>query len=146
MAQPYIIYGRPATGSVPIEAALLLIGVPHELKEPAHPENPGGLSAEEMHRINPMQQLPALVLPNGEVMTESAAILIHLADSHPEARLAPAPGDPRRAAFLRWMVFVSAQIYALVWARDDPMRLAADTEHAKLILARTAGGARSAGA
>jgi GST-like protein len=137
MPHPYIIYGRPATGSVPIEAALLLIGVPHELKAPAHPENPGGLSAEAMHRINPMQQLPALVLSNGEVMTESAAILIHLADSHPEARLAPAPGDPRRPAFLRWMVFVSAQIYALVWARDDPMRLAVDEEHAKVILART---------
>jgi GST-like protein len=138
MDHPYIIYGRPETGSVPIEAALLLLGVPHELKEPAHPDNPGGLSAEEMHRINPMQQLPALVLPNGEVMTESAAILIHLADSHPAARLAPAVGDPRRPAFLRWMVFVSAQIYGLVWVRDDPMRLAVDSAHAPVILARTA--------
>jgi glutathione S-transferase len=43
-----------------------------------------------------MQQVPVLVLPNGELMTESAAILIHLADSHPAARLSPTLDDPRR--------------------------------------------------
>jgi GST-like protein len=61
-----------------------------------------------------MQQVPVLALPNGELITESAAILIHLADSHPAARMSPALDDPRRPAFLRWMVYVSAQIYALV--------------------------------
>ena len=59
-------------------------------------------------------------------MTESAAILIHLADAHPEARLAPAVGDPRRAQYLRWMAYVSSSIYSLFWIKGDPMRIAAE--------------------
>lgn len=51
-------------------------------------------------------------------MTESAAILIHLADLHPRARLAPGLGDPRRAQYLRWMAYVSAAIYAFGWIMD----------------------------
>jgi GST-like protein len=73
--------------------------------------------------VNPMRQVPALILPSGEVMTESAAILIWLAESHPQAGLAPAAGAPERARFLRWMAYVSAQIYALYWLRDEPSRL-----------------------
>jgi GST-like protein len=138
MVRPYVVYGRRGTGSVPVEAALLLLGEPYELKQPASPENRGGLSAEDIARVNPMEQLPALILPNGELMTESAAILIHLADSHPASRLSPPTDDPRRPAFLRWMSFVSAQIYALVWVRDDPRRLAADEAHKAVILERTA--------
>lgn len=140
MNKPYVVYGKKGTGSVPVEATLLLLGEPYELIEPAPSENPkaGVITAQEMARVNPMRQLPALILPNGELMTESAAILIYLADSHPAARLSPASDDPRRPAFLRWMSFVSAQIYALYWVRDDPSRLAVDEAHKALILERTA--------
>jgi GST-like protein len=85
-----------------------------------------------------MRQVPALILPNGELMTESAAILVHLADTHPAAHLSPPADDPRRPAFLRWMVFVSAQIYALVWVRDDPGRLVDDEGLKAMIMQRTA--------
>jgi GST-like protein len=98
---------------------------------------PGDLSAEDMGRINPMQQVPALILPNGELMTESAAMLIYLADSHPASRLSPPADDPRRPAFLRWMAFVASQIYGLVWVRDDPGRLAVDKAHEPVIMERT---------
>jgi GST-like protein len=126
----YVVYGQKGTGSVPVEATLLLLDEPYEVIERGPSEDrPAG---------NPMQQVPVLALPNGELMTESAAILIHLADSHPAARMSPALDDPRRPAFLRWMVYVSAQIYALVWARDDPGRLADDEAHKAVILERTA--------
>jgi GST-like protein len=140
LSKPYVVYGQKGTGSVPVEATLLLLGEPYELRQPASWESPesGHLNAEAMARVNPMQQVPALVLPDGELMTESAAILIHLADSHPAARLAPAPDDPKRPAFLRWMIFVAAQIYGQVWARDDPTRLAADEAHKAVIRERTA--------
>jgi GST-like protein len=128
--KPYVVYGQKGTGSVPVEATLLLLGEPYEVIERGPSENrPAG---------NPMQQVPVLALPNGELMTESAAILIHLADSHPAARLSPALDDPRRPAFLRWMTYVSAQIYALMWVRDDPGRLAVDETHKPVILERTA--------
>ena len=133
MAASYVVYGRRGTGSVPVEATLLLLGEPYEVKEAGR-----DVTAEAIARVNPMEQLPALILPNGELMTESAAILIHLADSHPGSRLSPPIDDLQRPAFLRWMTFVSAQIYALVWARDDPRRLAADEGHKAVILERTA--------
>ena len=130
MAQPYVVYGQKGTGSVPVEATLLLLGEPYELVE----RRPG----DDRPAGSPMRQVPVLRLPDGELMTESAAILIHLADSHPGACLAPAVDDPRRPAFLRWMTYVSAQIYALVWVRDDPGRLAADEAHRPVLLERTA--------
>jgi len=77
-------------------------------------------------------------MPSGEVMTESAAILMRLAEQHPHARLAPAPGDPARAAFLRWMVFVPAAIYSMYWLRDQPSRMAADGAGGQVVLDRAA--------
>jgi GST-like protein len=140
LSKPYAVYGQKGAGSVPVEATLLLLGEPYELLQPVPTENPqaGDLDGEAMARVNPMQQVPALILPDGELMTESAAILIHLADSHPAACLAPAPDDPKRPAFLRWMIYVAAQIYGQVWARDDPGRLAAEESHKAAILERTA--------
>jgi GST-like protein len=130
VTKPYVVHGQKGTGSVPVEATLLLLGEPYEVVERGPSEDrPAG---------NPMQQVPVLVLPNGELMTESAAILIYLADSHPAARLSPTLDDPRRPAFLRWMIYVSAQIYALVWARDDPGRLAAEEVQKQVVLERTA--------
>jgi GST-like protein len=117
----YVLYGSEGTGAVAVEAALRLIGQPYELVDaPSHRDLAVVASA------NPMRQVPALALPGGEVMTESAAILTRLAELHPQAGLAPAPDDPRRSAFLRWMSFVSSAIYAHYWLKDDPSRLVAD--------------------
>ncbi len=132
----YVVYGAAGSGSVPVEAALTLAGAPYRVIERPVWEDPA--VAEEMGRINPQRQVPALVLPSGELMTESAAILVHLAEAHPEARLAPAPGSPLRPRFLRWMSYISAQIYALYWIRDDLGRLAADEAQARVLDERTA--------
>jgi GST-like protein len=134
--KPITIYGARRSGSVPVEAALTLIGLPYQVVERAPLREVG--ADEPAHEINPMRQVPSLVFPGGELMTESAAILIWLADRYPEAGLAPAPLHRRRAAFLRWMTFVSAQIYALFWVRDDPSRLSADPGEQARIRARTA--------
>jgi GST-like protein len=140
MDRTYVVYGQRGSGSIPVEATLLLLGEPYRVIERAPLESPevGGVTEREMDAINPMQQVPALRLPDGRLMTESAAILIHLADTHPEARLSPAPDAPERPDFLRWMIFVAAQIYGLYWARDDSTRLAADKAHEAVIMERTA--------
>jgi GST-like protein len=131
----YTLYGAPGTGAVAVEAALTLAVQAYDLVEAAPLDSEA--DSDAVARINPMRQVPALILPSGEVMTESAAILIWLADSHPKARLAPTPQAAERAQFLRWMAYVSAQIYALYWIRDDPSRLAADKAHEAVIEART---------
>ena len=117
------LYGAQASGSIAVEAALTLIGLPYTLIE-------GATWAQESARervapVNAMRQVPTLIFPNGEIMTESAAILIDLADRHPAARLAPTIADPRRRQFLRWMVYVSSAIYSLHWIKPDVRRIGA---------------------
>jgi len=116
------VYGALGSGSVPVEAALTLIGLDHEVIEGATWEHDPKV-LERVRQVNPLVQIPALVLPGGEILTESGAILIWLADNHPEAKLGPAVGDPMRGQFLRWMTFIPASIYSLFWVRDVPSRL-----------------------
>lgn len=128
------LYGAQGFGSVAVEAALTLLGEPYESIDLPADSPQAFLAAAKA--VNPMLQVPALVLPSGELMTESAAILIWLADRH--GRLAPAPTDPRRAQFLRWMVYVPAAIYSMYWVRDEPSRLASTPEAEEVIKERTA--------
>ncbi len=132
----YLVYGAPGSGSAAVEAALTLIGAPYRLVE--HGDWRQITQGPELARINPMRQIPAVVLPSGELMTESAAILTWLADTHPGSGLAPAPDAARRPAFLRWMSFISSQIYSLYWVRDVPSRLADGEAAERVLTARTA--------
>lgn len=124
MADSFTVYGAAGSGSVPVEAALTLLGLPYEVVEA--PAWRGGADRERAASVNPMAQVPTLILPDGSVMTESAAILIWLADAYAPGDLAPAAEDPLRREFLRWMVFVPAAIYPMFWVRDVPSRLAGD--------------------
>ncbi|MFN3512789.1 MAG: glutathione S-transferase family protein [Phenylobacterium sp.] len=126
MTDTLTLYGARGSGAVAVEAALTLIGQPYELIESYTWDQDDPESGDKVLAANPMRQVPALVLPSGEVLTESAAILIWLAERHPQARLAPRPGEPGRGQFLRWMSFVSSAIYSLYWVKDDPSRLVPD--------------------
>lgn len=134
--EDYLLYGGPGSGAVPVHAALTLIGVPFRTVDIQPWE--GEAERERAGQVNPMRQVPALLTPEGELLTESAAILVWLAERHPQAGLAPPPGDPLRAQFLRWMVFVPAAVYSMFWVRDVPSRLAADAAGEAVIKARTA--------
>lgn len=118
---PLTLYGAAASGSVAVEAALTLLGLPYELVEGATWAEPA--ARDRVAPANPMRQIPTIVLADGEVMTESAAILIYLADLHPQSSLAPRPGDLGRRTFLRWMLYVSSAIYALHWIKPDVRRI-----------------------
>jgi len=54
--------------------------------------------------VNPMGKLPTIV-HRGVVVTETAAIIAYIADAFPAAGLAPAPDDPLRGAYYRWLFF-----------------------------------------
>ena len=70
---------------------------------------PTGTKSADFLAINPMGKLPALT-HRGHVVTENAAICAYLADAYPEAGLAPAPGDPARADYMRWLFFVAGPL------------------------------------
>jgi GST-like protein len=117
----YRLFGRKGWGSALTELQLGWYGLPYQLEEV------GDLfeSAEARRRlalVNPVAQLPTLVLPDGAVMTESAAITLHLADVTGSGELVPSVGDPARPRFLRWLVFLVANIYPTFTYADDPAR------------------------
>jgi GST-like protein len=122
--ETYRIFSALGSGGVPVEAAMSLIGLPYEIVEA--PTWEGAAEQAKVAAVNPLKQIPALITPDGETITESAAILIWLADRYPEAKLGPAIDDPTRAQYLRWMTFIPASFYSLFWVRDDPSRLGGD--------------------
>jgi glutathione S-transferase len=107
MTTMYKLYGRPGSGSLAVQVALEEIGAQYERIWVGREAS----DVAEFRAINPTGRVPALVLPDGTVMFESAAMLIHLALSHPSSVLAPQAGSSPHAVFLQWMVFLSANVY-----------------------------------
>ena len=97
----YTLYGAPGSGAVPIHAALTLIGAPVQAVDIAPWESDA--ERDRAGEVNPARQVPALRTPEGELLTESAAILVWLGDRHPQAGLAPGIDHPLRAQYLPWM-------------------------------------------
>ena len=114
----YTLYGRRGAGSLAPQILLEEIGAPYELiwVGKTAPE------LEALRRVNPAGRIPSLVLPDGAAVAESAAILIHLTNAHPEAGLAPPAGSTAHARFLQWMVFLSANLYEAVLRYCYPER------------------------
>ena len=117
----YKLFGRAGWGSALVEAQLAWYGLPFAF-EPV-----GDLFKEpdaraKLETVNPLAQVPTLVMPDGTVMSESAAITLLLADITGHDSLVPRAGAPDRAAFLRWLVFLVANIYPTFTYADDPAR------------------------
>jgi glutathione S-transferase len=105
----YTLYSHDGSGGFAVEAALVKAGADHKLIRVD--TGKGEQNRPEFVAINPMRQVPALVLPDGTVMTESAAIVVHLANAFPDKGLAPKPATSAHARFLRWMFFMAANLY-----------------------------------
>jgi glutathione S-transferase len=130
-SEVYKLYARKNTGSAAVEALLAVLGVEHELIDV--PKDDAGEAPEWYAAINARREVPTLGLPDGSVMTESAAMMMHLADAHPEAGLSPAVGTAARAQYLRWMVYMAAAPYASDLRMYYPERYSTDAGHADAI-------------
>jgi GST-like protein len=118
------LYGAKGSGAAAVEAALLITAQPFKWVEAATWEPGPGLEA--LKRVNPLAQIPTLVLDDGAVMTESAAILIWLGLRHPESGLLP----PEPAQAIRGLTFIAANCYAAIGVIDYPERFCADCDKA----------------
>jgi glutathione S-transferase len=105
------LYYYPGNASLTPHMLLEEIGVPFELKlvdrtNSAH-------KSPEYLRLNPNGLIPVLV--DGDVVLyETAAICLHLADTHPKARLAPPLGSAERAQFYKWLVWSTNTLQAML--------------------------------
>lgn len=98
----YTLYYAPGSAAMAPHAALEEIGAPYRLVavDLTRPRDPAYLA------LNPDGWVPVLIDENG-VMHESAAIVLYLADRHPEAALAPATDDRLRGAYLQWLLYMA---------------------------------------
>jgi len=113
----------PGNASLAPHILLEELGVPFELRlvdraSNAH-KSPAYLA------LNPNGLIP--VLQDGElVLYETAAILLHLADTHPGAGLAPVLGTPERAHFYKWMMWLTNTLQPMLLNYFFPDRLVAE--------------------
>ncbi|MDP3160781.1 MAG: glutathione S-transferase family protein [Reyranella sp.] len=117
----YKLYGRLGWGSAIVEAQLVWYGLPYTY-EAVDDLFKSPDARARLEKVNPLAQVPTLVMPDGSIMSESAAITLLLADITGKDRLVPAAGAPERAKFLRWLIFIVANIYPTFTYADDPSR------------------------
>jgi GST-like protein len=115
----WILYGTQGSGSAAIEAALRLTGQAFEVVDAASWQPGPGRDA--LLAVNPLGQIPSLVDAAGQVLTESAAILIHLGLTAEPGRLLPLEAGARAQA-LRGLVYIAANCYAAISVIDYPER------------------------
>src|ERR1700694_5543842 len=76
--------------------------------------------SREYLKLNPNGRIPTLV-DNSLVLSEAAAIVLHLVDQHRGAGLAPKLGTPERAKFYQWLTFLTnaLQEELMIWQYPD---------------------------
>jgi len=117
----YLLYTAKRSGAASVEVLLGALGVEFDLKDATPWSDPPGPYFEELKQLNPLGQLPTLMTPGGEVLTESVAVLWTLLERHPSDWV-PALSTRDRATCLRWMQFVAATVYGAVGVADYPAR------------------------
>lgn len=132
----YTLYGFKGSGSAAAEMGLRVAGLDYRVVSAASWEP--GSAIEELRRVNPLVQIPTLVLPDGGVMTESAAILIQLGLAAKPGLLLPAD-EAARAQAIRGLVYIPANCYSCITILDYPERFtsARDKESLENIRAGT---------
>ena len=132
----YKLYARNTAGSMAPEALLAACGADYEVI--VLNRRPDGSFEDFFHALNPKAEVPTLVLPDGSVMTESAAMMIHIAEQFPQAGLAPMPGEAARPQFLRWLVYLAAALYGSDLRMFYPQRFTTDPGGAEGVKMRAA--------
>jgi glutathione S-transferase len=121
MSEDIVFYFNPRSRAQMAHWMLEEVGAPYrivpidfELKQHKTPE---------FLAINPMGKLPTITW-RGVTVTETAAIIAFLADAFPEAGLAPAPDDPQRGPYYRWLFFgagcIEPALIDRMFKRPDP--------------------------
>lgn len=111
------LIGSRGCGSAIVEMALEQANIPYRLTDlPYLKPGPG---RDRLLSLNTAGQVPTLVLPDGQVMTESAAIMLHLNDIAPAAGLVP-PKGPERARCWNLLIRLVSSIYPTFTYSDIP--------------------------
>lgn len=106
----YRLVGAEGCGSAIVEAAFAMADIRPDLETLAFDDD-GGVVGARIGDLNPLREVPVLILPDGTAMTESGAMILHLAEAAPDSGLAPPPDAPDRTAFLHRLMLLCGSIY-----------------------------------
>ena len=127
----YVLYGDKASGAFAVECALAEAGCDYAFETVSLDKNEQ--RSEAFRAINPSGKIPALKLPSGEIVTESAALLLIIADRHPEAHLLPQNASWARAEAYRWISYMASEIYPMVEIVDYPVRFTPEGADSEIV-------------
>lgn len=126
----YTLYFSPGAASLVVHWLLIELDADYALERVD--TSSGAQKRPEYLALNPNGVVPTLVI-DGAPHYEAAALLVHLAETHPQAGLAPLPGDARRMDFLQWMFNLANMVqplFRLWWYPHEP----AGEAHAQTVL------------
>ncbi len=110
----------PGSASFAPHVLLNELGLPFELRLVDREHN--AHKSPEYLALNPNGLIPVLV--DGDlVLYETVAILMHLADTHPAAQLAPPLATPQRAEYTKWLVWMTNTLQATLLHYFYPHRM-----------------------
>jgi glutathione S-transferase len=104
------LYYSPGACSLSPHIILREVGAPFELEKVdlrTHTTSDGG----DFYRVNPKGYVPALALEDGTLLTEGPAITQYLADTHPDAKVAPPMGNVARYQMIAWLTFIGTELH-----------------------------------
>ena len=114
------LHYAPSSAALAPHILLEELGLPFGLR--MVDSSAGAHKTPDYLRLNPNGLVP--VLTDGDlVLYESAAICLHLCDSHPQAGLAPAVGTVERAHFYKWLVWMTNTLQNSLMAYFYPHRM-----------------------
>ncbi len=132
----YHLYFTMESSAMGCHAALEEIGADYAL----HHVDVTAERTRDYLALNPLGKVPTLIdeRDDGErlVMYQSGAILLYLADCHPDAALAPAPGSMERGLCYQWLSFMGEMLQASYMMAYYPKRFTTDAEGREAVVAK----------
>jgi glutathione S-transferase len=105
------LYYTPGACSLSPHIALREADLPFELVQVDLGEKKLKQGGQSFLSVNPKGYVPALVLDDGQLLTEGAIIVQYIADQKPERKLAPRPGTPERLKLKEWLHFIATELH-----------------------------------
>src|ERR1700733_14505914 len=103
------LYISPGTCSMASNIALHEAGIQFEVaKVDKRTKRVDGV---DFVTINPKGYVPALLLDNGQLLTENVVVLQYIADLNPAAKLAPAAGTMERYRLMEWLSYINSEVH-----------------------------------
>lgn len=119
MTDKSLLYYSPGACSLSPHIALREAGLPFELVR-VDLQAKRTEKGDDFLEINPKGYVPALRLPDGELLTEGALIVQYIADQNPDARLAPRQGTRERRRLAEWLHFIATELQKGLGPLNNP--------------------------